>query len=125
MKSFTVEAFLQLEMEVWNALATGDAEADIRLLADNFLGVYGSGFIGKKDHTGQLQNGPIVAQFSLSNARIQVLSERIVLLSYRAEWVRYESTSESDKESMYVTSIWRDFDGVWRNTFSQDTPALD
>ena len=125
MESFAVEEFLQLETEVWNALATGNAEADSRLLADNFLGVYGSGFSGKTDHTRQLRNGPTVAHFSLSKARIQVLSEHVVLLSYRAEWVRYESPPASDKESMYVTSIWRCYDGAWKNIFSQDTPALD
>ena len=125
MESYTVEQFLQLEIEVWKALATGDAEADMRLLADNFLGVYGSGFSGKNDHTSQLGNGPTVAHFNLSMARIQVLSEHAVLLSYRAEWVRYENTAERDKESMYVTSIWKSFDGAWKNTFSQDTPALE
>ena len=124
MESYTVEKFLQLEIEVWNALATGDAEADIRLLADNFFGVYGSGFSEKNDHTNQLRNGPTVAHFNLSEARIQVLSEEVVLLSYRADWVRYENTLESDKESMYVTSIWRNLDGAWKNIFSQDTPAL-
>ena len=123
MESYTAEKFLQLEIEVWNALATGDAEADIRLLADNFLGVYGSGFSGKNDHTSQLRNGPTVAHFNLSEARIQVLSEKVVLLSYRADWVRYENTLESDKESMFVTSIWRSYEGAWKNTFSQDTPA--
>lgn len=124
MKSYTVEKFLQLEIEVWNALATGDAEADIRLLADNFLGVYGSGFSGKNDHISQLLDGPTVKHFELSEARIQVLSEKVVLLSYRANWVRYKNTSESDEESMYVTSIWKSFEDTWRNIFSQDTPAL-
>jgi hypothetical protein len=123
MESYTVEQFLQLEFEVWNALATGDAEADTRLLTDNFLGVYGSGFSGKNDHTDQLRDGPTVAHFDLSEARIQVLSEKVVLLSYRANWVRYENTSEDVTESMYVTSIWKNLDGAWKNIFSQDTPA--
>ena len=120
----TVEKFLQLEIEVWNALATGDAEVDIRLLADSFLGVYSSGFSDKDHHTNQLRNGPTVAHFNLSEARIQVLSDKVVLLSYRADWVRYENRSKSDKESMFVTSIWRSYEGAWKNTFSQDTPAL-
>lgn len=124
MESYNIEKFLQLEIEVWDALVTGDIEADIRLLADNFLGVYDNGFSGKIEHTSQLQNGPTVAHFNLSEARIQVLSDKVVLLSYRADWVRYENRSKSDKESMFVTSIWRSYEGAWKNTFSQDTPAL-
>ena len=125
MESYTVEKFLQLEIEVWNALATGDAEEDIRLLADSFLGVYSRGFSDKENHTNQLRNGPTVAHFNLSEARIQVLSEKVVLLSYRADWVRYENALENSKESMYVTSIWKSSDGTWKNIFSQDTLALD
>ncbi|MDH3892440.1 MAG: nuclear transport factor 2 family protein [candidate division Zixibacteria bacterium] len=120
---YTVEQFLQLEVEVWKALAAGDAEADTRLLEDSFLGVYGAGFAGKSDHTGQLRDGPTVARFDLSEARILVLSDQVVLLSYRAEWVKHESTSENAKELTYITSIWRSVDGAWKNIFSQDTPA--
>ena len=125
MESYNIEKFLQLEIEVWDALVTGDIEADIRLLADNFLGVYDNGFSGKNEHTSQLQNGPTVAHFNLSEAIIQVLSEKVVLLSYRADWVRFENASENNMESMYVTSIWKSSDGTWKNIFSQDTLALD
>ena len=124
MQSFTVEQFLQLENEIWKALATGDAIADKRLLTDDFLGVYGSGFAGKNDHIGQLRDGPTVAHFDLSEARIQVLSKEVVLLSYRSDFVRSRNMSEDGTESMYVTSIWRRIDTAWKNIFSQDTPVL-
>ena len=123
MASYSTEQFLELESEVWTALATGDAEADTRLLADEFLGVYGSGFSGKADHAKQLKNGPTVASFDLSQGRIQVLAEDVVLLSYCAEWTPLNSVGEGEIVREFITSIWRRFGGVWRNIFSQDTAA--
>jgi hypothetical protein len=121
MGPYTVEQFLQLETEVWSALKSGDIVTDTRLLADDFLGVYSSGFAGKAEHTGQLRDGPTVAEYELSEARLQILSEEVVLLSYRAQWVRRKGRAVGNRESMYVTSIWRHRDGEWKNIFSQDT----
>ena len=47
-----------LERQVWDALVTGDINADAALLCDSFLGVYSDGFAQKADHTGQLISGP-------------------------------------------------------------------
>ena len=49
-----LNAFIELETEVWDALRRGDAEADARLLAEDFLGVYPSGFAGRSDHAGRV-----------------------------------------------------------------------
>ena len=125
MDAYTTEKFLTLEKKVWSALASGDIATDTRLLADNFLGVYRSGFAEKADHTNQLRAGPTVAHYELSEAQIQVLSQEIVLLSYCAQWVRYNDNDLGGKESMYVTSIWQRIDGAWKNVFSQDTPFGD
>ena len=123
MASYNTQQFLELEAEVWTALATGDTEADARLLADDFLGVYSSGFSGREEHANQLKNGPTVAGFDLSQGRIQVLAEDVALLSYCAEWTRSSSTGEGELVREFITSIWRRVGGVWRNVFSQDTTA--
>jgi len=123
--NYTTEQFLALEAAVWAALAAGDVAADAGLLADDFLGVYHSGFAGKDQHLGQLRSGPTVASYELFDARIQVLSDGVVLLAYRAEWIRQGEGREGDPETMYVTSIWRQEGAIWRNMFSQDTPAGD
>jgi hypothetical protein len=124
MGSYTIDQFLQLETKVWDGFVSGNAEVDARLLADEFLGVYSSGFASKADHLDQLQGGPIVAWYELSEARIRVLAEGVVLLAYRAESAWYKDGEAGDQESMYVTSIWQTFDGVWKNVFSQDTPVV-
>ena len=123
MDSHTIDQFLQLEDEVWAALASGDMAADRRLLADDFLGVYSDGFAGKAEHADQLRDGPTVAYYELSKARLKVLSKETVLLSYLAQWARQKGQVVGDREAMYVTSIWQYIDGSWQNVFSQDTPV--
>lgn len=118
-----LEAFLALENSVWDALRRGDAEEDARLLADDFLGVYSSGFADRSDHAGQLANGPTVADFELLDARLMVLSQNDALLSYRADWHRLTGNDIGPAESMYISSLWSRRAGRWVNVFSQDSPT--
>jgi len=118
-----LEALVELETQVWDALVRGDGDADKRLLADDFLGVYSTGFADRADHAGQLDGGPTVAAFDLGEARMTELSEDHVLLSYRAEYQRLVDGVAQPSESMYVSSLWSRREGQWVNVFSQDTPA--
>lgn len=111
---------LKLETRVWTALQTGDAAADMASLSGDFLGVYPSGFATREDHGGQLDDGPTVAEFSLSDARVMAVSECDLLLSYRADFRR---PNEDALLTWFVSSLWSLRDGRWVNTFSQDTPA--
>ena len=120
----TIEAFIELETNVWDALRRGDADEDTRLLAEDFLGVYPSGFADRSTHAGQLADGPTVAEFELHDARLMVLSDNDVLLSYRAEWHRLAAGERGPRESMYVSSLWSRREGRWVNVFSQDSPAI-
>ena len=123
MATYDIETFLALESAVWEALTIGDAAADGRLLADDFLGVYSTGFAGKAEHVGQLAGGPTVARFRLADATLRVLAEGLVLLAYRAEWERPPGGDHERTRITYITSIWRETAGRWRNVFSQDTDA--
>lgn len=107
-----------LEAEVWDALRTGDSGADERLLADDFLGVYPTGFAGKHDHSGQLDEGPTIESFTIDSPRLVVITDDDVLLAYDGAYRR----PGGELERMYVSSLWSRRDGVWRNVFSQDTP---
>jgi hypothetical protein len=118
-----LDGCVELETQVWDALVRGDAGEDARLLADDFLGVYPSGFADRSDHAGQLANGPTVADFELLESRIMVLSDSDVLLSYRAEYHRVSNSPHPAAKSMYVSSLWSRRSGHWVNVFSQDTPA--
>lgn len=114
-------ALLQaLETEVWQALVTGDAGADRARLAEDFLGVYPSGFSGKDGHSGQLDGGPTVAEYRISQARMQVYGPDMAMFCYRADYLR---PGRAVWEAMYVSSLWRRDGGTWLNRFSQDTPV--
>ena len=118
-----IKTFIELETQVWEALRNGDAEADTRLLAEDFLGVYPSGFAGRSDHAGQLANGPTVADFELHNPRLVAVSDNDVLLAYRADWHRLVRGQSGPSESMYISSLWCRRSGRWVNVFSQDSPV--
>jgi len=122
MTGLTIDDLLRLERGVWEALAHGDAAADARLLSDDFLGVYETGFAGRDDHVAQLHDGPTVTSYSLHEARMLELSGSAVLLAYRAQYDRVASTGGPEPAAMYVSSLWCRRDGRWVNVFSQDTP---
>lgn len=116
----TLDDILSYEKQVWQALIAGDAGADGALLTEDFLGVYPDGFSDKAAHTGQLDQGPCMAEYMLSEARLMVLGSDHVLLSYRAD---YRRALNPTWEAMYISSIWIRVGETWRNSFSQDTPA--
>ena len=120
MREHDIEPFISLETAVWEALANGDGAATRRLLSDDFLGVYTVGFADRAAHVAQLADGPTVSDYSLSEARLMVLSDDMVLLAYRAEFRRPE---EADPESVLISSIWQEREARWVNIFSQDTPS--
>ncbi len=115
-----LEVLKACETDVWNALASGDIEADMAALDDEFLGVYADGFASRQEHVEQLANGPSISSFVLSDFHYKQLGPAYALLSYHAKFLRSGKDSE---EAMYVTSIWRQKGERWINVFSQDTPT--
>jgi hypothetical protein len=117
-----VDEFLELERNVWDALVAGDSAADRALLSEDFVGVYPNGFADRDGHAGQLNEGPTVATYELHDARIVVVSNDAVLLTYRADYRRPTGAGD-ESESMYVSSMWCRREDRWLNVFSQDTPT--
>jgi len=68
----------------------------------------------------RLAVGPTVRTFELSQARLLAVSDSALMLTYRAVYERHGDDVAS--ESMYVSSLWCERAGRWRNVFSQDTP---
>ena len=114
------EFFLALEERVWQAQVSGDAAAEREVLPEDFLGVDTGGFNDLERHLAQLADGPITAQYALSEARLLRLGEDAALLSYRAD---ARSPGAEVEEVFYISSLWQRRDGRWWNTFSQDTPG--
>ncbi|WP_243073809.1 nuclear transport factor 2 family protein [Microbacterium sp. SS28] len=112
--------FIDLESAVWDALVRGDADADRALLSEDFIGVFPTGFANRADHTDDLADGPSIASYAITDARLIDVSADAALLCYRAE---YRQPSKSTAEVMFISSLWVQREGRWWNTFSQDTPA--
>ena len=123
MTDHTVDFFVELERDVWEALVNGDGEADRRLLSDDFVGVYPHGIEGRGAHAAHLASGPIVARYTMGDTRIRVLAADTVLLTYRADYQPIVDGVVGDEATMFVSSIWCRRETMWRNVFSQDTPA--
>ncbi|MEM1300324.1 MAG: nuclear transport factor 2 family protein [Pseudomonadota bacterium] len=118
----TTQALLQsLERQVWDALVAGDAAADRALLSPDFLGVYPSGFATAECHAAQLAAGPSVITYRMEAIETRILSEYTGLIAYLAHYTRPDAPETELR--MYVSSIWRQDAGGWRNIFSQDTDA--
>jgi len=115
-----LETLQACERSVWSALVSGDQNADQHALHAGFLGVYSDGFASKADHVAQLEHGPTIAEYSLSDFQMRALGTGHALLSYKAEFLR---TSAQVSETMYVSSIWQRAGEGWVNIFSQDTPS--
>ena len=111
--------FVALEGRVWEALRRGDGAADAKLLADNFLGVYDSGFASKREHIAQLADGSVVRDFEIEVPRLVKLGPALALLAYRARW----HDGNGNPRRAYISSIWERGKEGWRNIFSQDTNA--
>lgn len=116
----SLQDILDLEKQVWAALVEGNAQADRALLSADFLGVYTTGFANRDDHVGQFADAPTMAKFELSETKLRVLTADIVLLSYRADYLR---PGASDWDAMLISSLWERRHDVWVNSFSQDTPV--
>jgi hypothetical protein len=113
--------FIEMERGVWEALKNKDKAADARLLADDFVGLYDTGFATKSDHVNQMDSKYSIESYSVHDARVFRLSPTIVLLLYKAickgsgEWEQYCSRPD------FASSLWVERDGRWLNLFSQDT----
>jgi hypothetical protein len=114
----TTEEILALERRVWEALVAGNPKADMAMLSGDFLGVYPSGFANRDQHGEELSDGPTMARYDLSEARLMPLADGLVLLAYRADFTR---AGRDAAEAMYISSIWRRQGDGWLNCFSQDS----
>src|SRR5579859_209316 len=97
-------AFVALESQVWEAMRKGDAEAEARLLSDDFVGVYSFGIAGKENHAAALANGPIVVSYEIQGARLIVLTDDHVMLCYRAVFVGVGESAAATTN--YISSLW-------------------
>lgn len=118
--SSELSGLVEHETKVWQALVTGNAQADCDLLLPQFTGVYPSGITGRAGHVGQVKGGPGIKAYRLSEIRAFAVGKTHAMLCYHADYCR---AGALDEEAMYVSSLWQREGQGWRNLFSQDTPV--
>jgi len=113
-----------LERQVWAALASGDSGADLALLDPDFLGLYPEGPADRSAHAAPLAEGPVAADWALSDLRVLSPSPSdpgLALIVYRARFTR---PGDGSRHDWWISSLWRRRGPRgWTNIFSQDTPA--
>ena len=118
---YDLNFFLGLEIQVWEALKNGDANADSNLLSDDFLGVYETGLGSKEDHLELLRNGPIISCYEIGSSQLIQLGPEIASLTYSATATFLRNEGKDTQVLLYITSIWARRLNKWVNIFSQDT----
>ena len=118
---YDLNFFLELEIQVWEALKNGDKNADSNLLSDDFLGVYETGLSSKEDHLELLRNGPIISCYEIGSSQLIQLGPQIASLTYSATATFIKNEEQDTRVLLYITSIWACRLNKWVNIFSQDT----
>jgi hypothetical protein len=118
---YDLNFFLGLEMQVWEALKTGDKNINSNLLSDDFLGVDETGLSSKSDHLELLRSGPIILCYKIGSSQLIQLGPETVGLTYSAT-AKFLKNDDQDTETLlFITSIWARRLNKWVNIFSQDT----
>ena len=118
-----VEFFILLESQIWDSLVRGDKISESQLIADDFLGVYETGYSNKAEYLSQLDRGPSIHRFIIFNPRLLAINSTNVALTYQVDFMALKNNDPEPKQTMYVTSIWSLRSENWVNIFSQDTLA--
>jgi hypothetical protein len=121
------EAIKQLllgqEKQVWEAIKHKDKAADSKLLADDFVGLYETGFGSKAEHVGQMSASFELLSYDIDQVRWMQISPDAVLLLYRARCQATGVWASACVKPQYISSLWVKRGTKWLNLFSQDTTA--
>ncbi len=115
------EIIVENEKGVWRALQQSDGTADARLLADDFVGVYETGFASKADHVRWTGQGR-VEYYRMADVRVMPFGREAALILYKAEFKGSQGGQPFHK-TQYISSLWIRRSNRWWNVFSQDTDA--
>ena len=123
MPASLTQVILERERAVWEAIKRKDRQADAALLADDFVGLYDTGFGTKAEHVAQMGHQFTLSAFTLSNVRVKAIDDNSALLMYKATCTATGTWKDDCAKPMYVSLLWVRRSGRWLNVFSQDTRA--
>jgi ketosteroid isomerase-like protein len=115
--------FVAKEKEDWEALKNKDKAAAARLLADDFVGMYDTGYSTKSEWLKQIDGRYTVDDYRIEDVKVLRPNPTTTLLLYKAtckgtgEWSAFCSRPE------YISDLFVERNGQWVALFSQDTQA--
>jgi hypothetical protein len=115
--------FVAKEKEVWEALKQKDKATASRLLADDFVGMYATGFYTKSEWVKQIDEQYSITDYTIDDVKLLRASPTTALLLYKStckgtgEWAEFCARAE------YISDLWVKRNGRWMAMFSQDTQA--
>ena len=119
------EEIITLEKRVWEAVISQDVAHYRALVADDALMVIGGMRSTGAKEARWLQQIKFPA-YELSEFKVIVLGDNIVLLHYTATFVGEHSSRSDFSGSYYVSSIWKRRQNGWQLVFNQDVrPATE
>lgn len=113
------QEILAKEKEVWDISIRGDLKAYSRLMTDDLLVVYSTGYESKADELkdfGPMEEG----HYSMTDVRIIPLGDAAGLVVYRVAQDWREGGKKLARD-YYVSSLWQRQEGDWVNRFWQET----
>jgi hypothetical protein len=110
---------IALEKRVWEALVRQDVADYRRLVADDALMVIG-GMRSTGAKEAEVLPQIVFPAYELSEFKVIVLGDDIVLLHYTASFTSGHSSLSDFSGSYYVSSIWKRRQNGWQLVFNQD-----
>jgi ketosteroid isomerase-like protein len=115
--------FIAKEKEDWEALKHQDKAAAMRLLADDFIGMYDFGFFTKSEWVKQIDEQYTVDDYTIENAKLLRPSANTALLLYTSTCKGTSTWAEYCSHASRISDLFVERNGQWLALFSQDTQA--
>ena len=116
--------FVAIEKEDWEALKHKDKVAASRLLADDFTGLYDTGFSTKSEWIKQMDDQYTIDDYTIEDAELLRPSPTTALLLYNSRCKGTGAWADYCSHTSRISDLMVQRDGRWFDLFSQDTQAL-
>ena len=117
--------FVAIEKEDWEALKHKDKVAASRLLADDFTGLYDTGFSTKSEWIKQMDDQYTIDDYTIEDAKLLRPSPSTALLLYNSRCKGSGAWAEYCSHVQRISDLMVQRDGRWFDLFSQDTEAVE
>jgi ketosteroid isomerase-like protein len=110
------------EKEILELSTRKDLEPFSKLMTDDILAVYGSGYASKKEVVEGLHEMSNI-HYSMNDVKVILVGDAAGLIVYRINEDWKEGAKKLARE-YYIASLWQKENGQWLNRFWQETDAV-